>query len=60
MRLWLFIAESTFYTQYIKCYLSCFLVSYICVFAKIKIKNNTTQRVIGMFPTPTPVSPYFQ
>lgn len=34
MRLWLFIAESPFYTQYIKCYLSRFLVSYICVFEK--------------------------
>lgn len=34
MCLWLFIAESTFYAQYIKCYLSRFLVSYICVFEK--------------------------
>lgn len=57
MRLWLFIAESTFYTQYIKYYLSRFFVSYICVFEKVKIKNNTTQHVP---PTPPPVSPYFQ
>lgn len=52
MRLWLFIAESPFYTQYIKCYLSRFLVSYICVFEKITIKNNTTRCVIGMSPHP--------
>lgn len=51
MCLWLFIAESPFYTQYIKCYLSCFLVSYIYVFEKITIKNNTTRCVIGMPPS---------
>lgn len=49
MCLWLFIAESTFYRQYIKCYLSCFhwgfLVSCVCVFAK----NNYS---LSGFPPP--------
>lgn len=53
MCIWLFIAESTFYRQHIKCYLSCFrwgfLASPVCVFGKNPKRTKTYS--LSVFPS---------